>query len=71
MDRWTFGPAKEGKTVYADGTEVPHRSFQVLLNGVAVGEVDVHMHKRRGRDGVTDVSFGATHVVFGPPQGGS
>ncbi len=69
-DVWTFGAAKDSQTSYADGTKVPHRDQIVLLNGVPVGELEVHMHKRRGQDGVTDVSFGVTAIVFGPAPGG-
>lgn len=69
-DIWTFGDAHDSQTAYADGTRVPHRSWQVYLNGEPVGEIDVHMHKRRGPDGKTDTSFGFTPVVYGPPPGG-
>ena len=69
-DVWTFAPAEDSATTYADGTSVPHRGWRVLLNGQVVGEIDVHMHRRRGPDGKTDVSFGFTPVVYGPPPGG-
>lgn len=65
-DVWTFGDSHDGSHGYSDGTTVPHRAWKVYLNGVAVGEIDVHMHRRRGRDGQTDVSFGMTPVVYGP-----
>jgi len=42
----------------------------VWLNGVAVGEVEVHMHKRYGPDGQLDVSFGITTIVYSEPAGG-
>ncbi len=70
-DVWTFGPPEDNSSDYTDGTVVPHRHQDVLLNGVKVGYVEVHMHKRRGRDGRTDVSFGTTTCVYGPAPGGS
>lgn len=69
-DVWTFGPAVDSVTTYADGTAVPHRDQLVYLNGVAVGQLEVHMHRRKGNDGITDVSYGVTAVVFGPAPGG-
>ena len=69
-DVWEFAPPKDSATTYSDGTSVPHRAWQVLLNGVKVGEAEVHLHKRRGPDGKLDISFGFTAVVFGPPPGG-
>lgn len=63
---WTFGHPHDSMQTYADGTQVPHRGFKVLLNGEPVGEIEIHMHKRRGRDGETDVSFGVTNIVYGP-----
>jgi hypothetical protein len=70
-DVWTFGTSEDDTTTYADGTTVPHRHQDVLLNGVKVGYVEIHMHKRRGRDRKTDVSFGITTCVYGPAPGGS
>jgi hypothetical protein len=70
-DVWTFGPHEDEATTYADGTTVPHRHQDVLLNGVKIGYVEIHMHKRRGRDRKTDVSFGITTCVYGPAPGGS
>jgi hypothetical protein len=70
-DIWTFGPPEDDNTTYADGTTVPHRHQAVLLNGVKIGYVEIHMHKRRGRDRKTDVSFGITTCVYGPAPGGS
>jgi len=69
-DIWTFGPAKDDKQTYSDGTQVPHREQAVFLNDVEVGELEVHMHKRKGRDGRVDVSFGITTIVYGPVPGG-
>lgn len=69
-DVWTFGPPRDGTSRYADGTVVPSRGWTVFLNGAAVGEVDVHMHRRRGPDGKLDASFGFTGVIYGPPPGG-
>ncbi len=63
---WTFGDPHDDDKSYADGTVVPSRRWAVYLNGVEVGEVEVHMHKRQGRDKVTDASFGFTGVIFGP-----
>jgi hypothetical protein len=70
-DVWTFGPPEDDSTTYADGTTVPHRHQDVLLNGVKIGYVEIHMHRRRGRDRKTDVSFGITTCVYGPAAGGS
>ena len=69
-DVWTFAPPIDDVTTYADGTSVPHRDQVVFLNGVAVGQIEIHMHKRKGRDGITDVSFGITTIVYGPAPGG-
>lgn len=69
-DLWTFGPVKEHEDNYADGTVVPERTWAVLLNGEAVGEVNVHLHKRRGRDKITDLSVGITVVAFSPDPNG-
>lgn len=67
---WTFGPPKDGTQTYGNGDQVPHRGWMVWLNGVAVGEVEVHMHKRYGPDGQLDVSFGITTIVYSEPAGG-
>lgn len=55
---------------YSDGTVVPGLDVDLYHNGVKVGEANLHMHKRRGRDGKTDVSFGATHITYGIPASG-
>jgi len=70
-DVWTFGPAKDSQETYADSTSVPHRAQQVLLNGKPIGDIEIHCHRRRGPDGVVDVSYGLTTVVFSVPAGGS
>lgn len=69
-DVWKFGPPIDDTTDYSDGTIVPHRKQKVFLNEVVVGEIEIHMHKRKGPDGITDVSFGVTSVVYGPAPGG-
>lgn len=69
-DVWEFGEERRDDSNYSDGTIVPHLEVDVLLNGKKVGLVEVHMHKRRGRDGLTDTSFGFTGVVYSTPQGG-
>lgn len=68
---WTFGAPVDGETTYADGTVVPHRHQDVLLNGKKVGYIEIHMHKRKGRDGYPDYSAGITAAVFGPLPGGN
>lgn len=70
-DVWTFGPAKDSTQTYSTGDQVPHRHFTVSLNGKVVGEVECHMHRRRGPDGKPDASFGFTPVIYGPVPGGS
>lgn len=70
-DVWEFGPPEDDNSAYADGTVVPHRLQKVLFNGLEVGYAEVHMHKRRGRDGRVDVSFGFTGVMYGPAPGGN
>jgi len=70
-DVWEFREATDDTTLYSDGTSVPHRRQVVLLNGTPVGEIEIHMHKRAGRDKVTDVSFGITAIVYGPAPGGN
>lgn len=69
-DVWTFGPAADSQTVYSDGTRVPSREWKVFLNGAPVGQIEIHLHKRKGQDGKVDVSFGATFITYGPPPGG-
>ena len=69
-DTWEFGPSKDSTQAYGDGTVVPHRRFDVLLNGVPVGELELHCHRRHGPDGDADVSYGLTAIVYGPPRGG-
>lgn len=69
-DVWTFGAPADSQTTYSDGTIVPSREWKVFLNGQRVGEVEVHLHKRRGPDGKVDVSFGITAIAYGPPPGG-
>lgn len=70
-DIWTFGPAIDSTQTYADGTTVPHRVQLLRLNGVAVGEIEIHAHKRRGPDGITDISYGITAISYGPPTKGT
>ena len=67
---WSFGPAKRHQQVYKNGDEVPHLKVKLKLNGVEVGYVEIHTHKRYGRDRKADVSFGFTGVVYGPTPGG-
>lgn len=69
-DIWSFGPPVDDTTTYTDGTVVPHRQQTVFYNGLAVGMIEIHMHKRKGPDDVTDVSFGITNIVYGPAPGG-
>ncbi len=68
---WTFSPAQDDAQTYSDGTVVPHRAQKVLLDGKPIGEVEIHMHKRKGKDGIEDVSFGITTIVYGPVPGGT
>lgn len=65
---WSFGEAHDDNQTYSDGTQVPHREQIVYLNGVAVGEVEIHMHKRKGRDGKVDFSAGITVITYGDGQ---
>lgn len=65
-DVWEFTDIDQDETVYADGTRVPHLNANVVLNSKVVGRVNIHMHKHRGADKVTDASFGFTGVIFGP-----
>lgn len=60
VDEWSFGPPKDSVEELADGTRLPHRSQRVYLNGKPVGEIEIHLHRRRGRDGKVDVSYGIT-----------
>lgn len=70
-DVFSFGAPKDDAHTYADGTVVPSRMQHLFLNGVRIGYIEIHMHRRRGRDGRIDVSYGITTVVFGPAPGGS
>ena len=67
---WSFDPVIDSSVSYADGTVLPHRSFVVRLDGKAIGELELHTHKRLGSDGKVDVSYGLTAIVYGPPPGG-
>ncbi len=69
-DLWTFGAPEDSFTRYSDGTQVPHRDQGIYYNGVKVGEVEIHTHRRRGRDRITDVSVGITVIMYGPAPGG-
>jgi|WetSurMetagenome_2_1015567.scaffolds.fasta_scaffold286359_1 hypothetical protein len=70
-DVWEFKAPIDSTMDYSDGTIVPHRNQVVLFNGVPIGEVEIHMHRRTGKDKVTDVSFGITTIVYGPAPGGA
>lgn len=62
-DVFSFGPARDEKKTYADGTIVPGRLQTVFKNGIAIGYVEVHLHKnRRG------LSFGTTNVAYHPKE---
>lgn len=71
MATWSFGAPKDSVETYSDGTVVPHRYQDVLLDGVKVGYVEIHMHKRSGPDLQVDSSFGFTGVIYSKPVGGS
>lgn len=71
MPAWTFGPPRDSTETVGDGTTLPGRYQDVLLDGVKVGYVEIHMHRRSGPDKLTDVSFGFTGVAYGPTDGGS
>ena len=68
-DVFEFANLHEGEQTYADGTVVPHLDADVLLNGEKVGRLNAHLHRHRGRDGRTDVSFGFTAVAFTATKG--
>lgn len=68
---WAFTAPDDETRMYTDGTLIPSRRWRVTLDGVPVAEIEVHLHRRRGRDGQQDISVGTTTVVFGPPTGGS
>lgn len=68
---WSFGPVADEASQYTDGTVVPSRRQVVLLDGVPVGEIEIHLHRRKGRDRRPDLSYGITCVAFGPLPGGS
>ncbi len=65
-DVWSFGPPEDDTSDYQDGTAVPHRHWRVYLNGEPVGEVEVHLHRRAGRDQIRDLSVGITPIAYGP-----
>lgn len=70
-DVWEFSAIYDDHPEeYADGTVVPHRRQKVILNGLAVGEVELHCHRRKGRDNKVDLSIGATFIAYGPLPGG-
>jgi hypothetical protein len=66
MSVWTFGPPEDDSEDYSDGTVVPHRKQIVYLDGVPVGEIEIHMHRRMGPDKTPDLSYGLTAVTYGP-----
>lgn len=61
-DEWTFDVGSETH----DDRQMPHVRLVCRLNGQAVGEAEVHVHKRKGRDGVVDLSWGSTFITYGP-----
>jgi len=61
---WKFGVPFDDFQTYSDGTSIPHRMQKVFLNDVEVGEIEIHMHRRLGKDKTVDVSFGITTVVY-------
>lgn len=63
---WTFGRITDEEHLYADDTSVPSRRWTVFLEGRPVGEIEVHLHRRRGPDKTTDLSVGTTVVTYGP-----
>lgn len=58
---WKFGPGEDAQ-VYG----MPSRRQQLFLNGVAVGEIEVHAHRRAGTDKIEDLSWGVTAITYGP-----
>ncbi len=44
-DKDEFRNVKQDTQTYADGTVVPHLSFEVWRNGVYRGYIDCHTHK--------------------------
>lgn len=61
MIGWYFGPA-EDDVVYG----MPSRRQQLFHDGIPVGEIEVHAHRRKGVDKVTDLSWGVTAITYGP-----
>lgn len=61
---WKFGEPFDDFQTYVDGTVVPHRMQKLFLDDVEVGEIEIHMHRRLGKDQKVDVSFGITTVVY-------
>lgn len=68
---WSFGPPEDDTSTYSDGTVIPSRRQTVALNGVVIGELEIHTHKRKGRDGRVDFSAGITVITYGPVPGGN
>ena len=71
VEVWSFGTPVDSEETYSDGTVVPHRFMDVLLDGVKIGYVEVHLHRRHGPDQLVDTSFGFTGVVYSKPVGGN
>lgn len=66
-DVWTFDVG----SITHDERHLPHVRVVCRLNGKAVGEAEVHIHKRAGRDKVTDLSWGFTAITYGPLNPGT
>jgi hypothetical protein len=64
-DVWTFGPPEDDTTDYSDGIVMPHRRQVLYRNGHPVGEIEIHAHRRRGPDKITDLSWGITAITYG------
>jgi hypothetical protein len=61
MDTYTFAPPDD-----AIVRGMPSRRQLLLLDGLPIGEIEIHAHRRRGRDATPDLSWGITAITYGP-----
>ena len=61
VPEWTFGPPDDDVV-----RGMPSRRTVCYHNGKAVGEIEIHTHARKGKDKITDLSWGVTAITYGP-----
>lgn len=70
MTTYAFGPPTDD-LIYA----MPYRRQQLIVDGCAVGEIEIHARRRQGPDGTPALAWGVTAITYAsltppalPPQ---